>query len=86
MLMGRAEGPLPTLDGIVKRSAVSPHLPPQIPRIKPDEVQDYRKIFAHTGLVDGYLEGVPNSRSRHLQHHPSLRLTGVNHRSHYPNG
>jgi hypothetical protein len=60
-LIGRAaEGPLPTLDGIsdvVKRSAAVPHHPPQIPHIKPDEVQKYRKIFARAGPVDGYLEG-----------------------------
>lgn len=58
--MGRAEGPLPTLEGIsdvVKRSAAIPSFLPQIPRIKPDEVQEYRKIFTRAGPVDGYLEG-----------------------------
>ncbi|KIM46718.1 hypothetical protein M413DRAFT_440303 [Hebeloma cylindrosporum] len=55
------EGPLPTLDGIsdvVKTSAnIPPIFPPQIPRIKPDEVRDYRKAFIRAGPVDGYLEG-----------------------------
>jgi len=55
-----AEGPLPTLDGIsdvMKRSAAIPAVPPQIPRIKPDEVRDYRRIFTRAGPVDGFLEG-----------------------------
>ena len=55
-----AEGPLPTLDGIsdvVKRFTAIPAFPPQIPRIKPDEVRDYRRIFVRAGPVDGFLDG-----------------------------
>ena len=57
-----SEGPLPTLDGISdvakrSRSVAIPHLPPQIPRIKPDEVRDYREIFTRYGPVNGYLDG-----------------------------